>query len=139
MRPTSRVADVVAASQEGRTIFRQYGCKQGWTFSPASNNRGFKLTKKRGATMTHWTGNETQKNVRAQLGKRLLTVGAVIALVSILAGARSAPAQVAGSSTLGITKEELKIVTIGWSAKKKILGKAVYNDNKQKIGVIDDL
>ena len=33
----------------------------------------------------------------------------------------------------------MKVVAIGWSAKKKIMGKAVYNDNNQKIGVIDDL
>ena len=33
----------------------------------------------------------------------------------------------------------MKVVAVGWSAKKKIMGKAVYNDNNQKIGVIDDL
>ena len=48
-------------------------------------------------------------------------------------------AQVAGSTTLGITVEELKAVAIGWSAKKKILGKDVYNDKNEKIGVVDDL
>lgn len=48
-------------------------------------------------------------------------------------------AQVAGSTTIGVTVEELKAVAIGWSAKKKILGKAVYNDKNEKIGVVDDL
>jgi sporulation protein YlmC with PRC-barrel domain len=48
-------------------------------------------------------------------------------------------AQVAGSTTLGVTVEELKAVAIGWSAKKKILGKDVYNDKNEKIGVVDDL
>ena len=48
-------------------------------------------------------------------------------------------AQVAGSTTLGVSVEELKAVAIGWSAKKKILGKAVYNDKNEKIGAIDDL
>ena len=48
-------------------------------------------------------------------------------------------AQVAGSSTIGVTQEEVKVITRGWSAKKKILGKAVYNDAKQKVGTIDDL
>jgi hypothetical protein len=33
-------------------------------------------------------------------------------------------AQVAGSTTVGVTVEELKVVALGWSAKKKILGKA---------------
>jgi sporulation protein YlmC with PRC-barrel domain len=51
----------------------------------------------------------------------------------------SASAGVAGSSTIGITTDEVKVVAMGWSAKKKILGKAVYNDKNEKIGVIDDL
>jgi sporulation protein YlmC with PRC-barrel domain len=48
-------------------------------------------------------------------------------------------AQVAGSTTIGVSVEELKAVAIGWSAKKKILGKAVYNDKNEKVGVVDDL
>jgi hypothetical protein len=35
--------------------------------------------------------------------------------------------------------EELKVVAVGWGAKKKILSKAVYNDKNEKIGVVDDL
>ena len=48
-------------------------------------------------------------------------------------------AQVAGSSTVGVTVEEMKVVALGWSAKKKIMGKAVYNDKNEKIGTVDDL
>jgi sporulation protein YlmC with PRC-barrel domain len=48
-------------------------------------------------------------------------------------------AQVAGSTTVGISVEEMKVVALGWSAKKKILGKAVYNDKNEKIGTVDDL
>jgi sporulation protein YlmC with PRC-barrel domain len=40
---------------------------------------------------------------------------------------------------LGITVDEVVVVAKGWSAKKQILGKAVYNDKKQKIGKVDDL
>ena len=47
--------------------------------------------------------------------------------------------QVAGSTTIGVSQEEMKVVTTGWSAKKDILGKAVYNDSNQKIGTVDDL
>jgi sporulation protein YlmC with PRC-barrel domain len=46
----------------------------------------------------------------------------------------------------GATKETLKAMpkfkagsVAGWSAKKKILGKPVYNDTGQKVGVVDDL
>jgi sporulation protein YlmC with PRC-barrel domain len=28
---------------------------------------------------------------------------------------------------------------LGWSAKKQVLGKTVYNENNEKVGVIDDL
>jgi hypothetical protein len=70
----------------------------------------------------------------------LLSGAAIVGFAAaIFFGVGSASAGVAGSSTIGITTEELKIVAVGWSAKKKILGKAVYNDNKQKIGVVDDL
>jgi sporulation protein YlmC with PRC-barrel domain len=58
----------------------------------------------------------------------------------IVAGAPGgAGAQVAGSATLGVSVEELKMVAVGWSAKKKILGKAVYNDKNERIGTVDDL
>ena len=33
----------------------------------------------------------------------------------------------------------MKDVMHGWSAKKTILGKPVYNDDKEKVGVIEDL
>ena len=68
-------------------------------------------------------------------------VAAAVALVGlIVAGAAGGvSAQVAGSVTIGVSVEELKVVAVGWSAKKKILGKPVYNDKNEKIGVVDDL
>jgi sporulation protein YlmC with PRC-barrel domain len=47
--------------------------------------------------------------------------------------------QVAGSTTLGVTVEEQKVLAVGWSAKKQILGKAVYNSSNEKIGEVEDL
>jgi sporulation protein YlmC with PRC-barrel domain len=70
-------------------------------------------------------------------GIRIVAAMAVTAVISM--SAASAGAQVAGSSTIGVTKEEIKAVMEGWSAKKAILGKAVYNDKNEKIGTIDDL
>ena len=46
---------------------------------------------------------------------------------------------IAGVQTIGVNQEEVKILAVGWSAKKNILGKAVYNDNNEKIGTIDDV
>jgi sporulation protein YlmC with PRC-barrel domain len=71
--------------------------------------------------------------------KGIRIVAATAVTVVILMRAASAGAQVAGSSTIGVTKEEIKAVMEGWSAKKAILGKAVYNDKNEKIGTIDDL
>lgn len=48
-------------------------------------------------------------------------------------------AQVAGSTTPGISVEELKTIALGWSAKKQILDKSVYNDKNEKVGDVDDL
>jgi sporulation protein YlmC with PRC-barrel domain len=40
---------------------------------------------------------------------------------------------------LGVTVNEMVVVTNGWSVKKQIMGKAVYNDKNQKIGKVYDL
>jgi len=49
------------------------------------------------------------------------------------------PAQVAGSTLLGVSSAEMRDVTFGWSAKRQVLGNAVYNDKNERIGVIDDI
>jgi sporulation protein YlmC with PRC-barrel domain len=48
-------------------------------------------------------------------------------------------AQIAGSTTPGMSVEELKTIARGWSATKQILGKSVYNDKNDKVGDVDDL
>ena len=74
---------------------------------------------------------------------------ALIAFAILCGGTFSANAQqtapnqanapVAGSAPLGVTVTEMNTVVLGWSAKKAILGKAVMNDQKQKIGTIEDI
>jgi sporulation protein YlmC with PRC-barrel domain len=81
-----------------------------------------------------------QRDVLIEIQQRIFRAARMMCLaVAILISAGNASAQVAGSSTIGVTQEEIKLVTRGWSAKKKILGKAVYNDAKQKVGTVDDL
>src|SRR5438874_2669910 len=63
----------------------------------------------------------------------------LLALLVILTPNVYLSAQVAGSTSLGVTAEELRAVAVGWSAKKQVLGKTVYNENKEKVGAIDDL
>jgi sporulation protein YlmC with PRC-barrel domain len=65
-------------------------------------------------------------------------VAVLVSLVS-LTPTGYVSAQVAGSTSLGVSAEELRAVAIGWSAKKQVLGKTVYNEKAEKVGVIDDL
>ena len=48
-------------------------------------------------------------------------------------------AQVAGSTLLGVSVAELRDVTLGWSAKRQILGQAVYNTLDERVGTVDDI
>jgi sporulation protein YlmC with PRC-barrel domain len=60
----------------------------------------------------------------------------VCASLVIAAGAADSVAQTAGVS---VSTVELRDVAAGWSAKKQILGKGVYNDTGDKVGEINDL
>lgn len=63
-----------------------------------------------------------------------------VALAVVLsAGCINAHAQVAGTQPLSVTVQQSKALLEGWSVKKSILGKAVYNDKNEKIGSIKDL
>jgi sporulation protein YlmC with PRC-barrel domain len=46
---------------------------------------------------------------------------------------------VAGSTTVGITVTEATQVAMGWSVKKGILGKTIYNEAGDRIGKVIDL
>ena len=48
-------------------------------------------------------------------------------------------AQVAGSTLLGDSYRELRDVTLGWSAKRQILGHPVYNNLDERIGAVEDI
>ena len=48
-------------------------------------------------------------------------------------------APIAGAQPIGVTVQEEAIVARGWSSKKDLLHKAVYNDKGEKIGTIDDV
>ena len=67
------------------------------------------------------------------------TVIAGLMGVMMAVAAVDVAAQVAGSTTTGVTVEELKTIALGWSAKKQILGKPVFNDKDEKVGDVDDL
>jgi len=63
----------------------------------------------------------------------------LLAVSGAFAGVGMASAQVAGSTTLGVSVTETSQLALGWSAKKSILGKIVYSEGGAKIGKVEDL
>lgn len=65
---------------------------------------------------------------------------ATLVLASTVSAASPAAAQVAGgSTTVGISVIESTQIATGWSVKKTLLGKTIYNETGQKIGKVADL
>jgi len=72
---------------------------------------------------------------RSRFTKRYLTSSIVIALLLPAA----APAQVAGSTLLGVETAEVRDLAAGWSVKHQILGSSVFNEKNERIGAVDDI
>jgi hypothetical protein len=68
-----------------------------------------------------------------------MTLSKLVVVVAVAATSFGAQAQVAGTQPLSVTVEQSNALLSGWSVKKSILGKAVYNDQNEKIGTIRDL
>lgn len=64
---------------------------------------------------------------------------AVLSGLAMMTVLPTAIAQVAGSTILSVSVDEMKDVALGWSAKKTILGQDVYNDKNEKIGAVEDI
>ncbi len=80
------------------------------------------------------------------MNQKSIRIGAagLTAATLIVFGAQSGRAQgekppVAGTQGIGVTQTEAQVVATGWSAKKRVLGKPVYNDQGQKIGSVEDI
>ena len=50
-----------------------------------------------------------------------------------------ANAEVVGASVIGVSVSEVVEIASGWSVKKSIMGKSLYNEKGDKIGNVDDL
>ena len=59
--------------------------------------------------------------------------------VLLIAAPASFAQQVVGSTTIGVAYAELRDVTTGWSTKRQVLGKNVFNDKGETSGEIDDI
>ena len=69
---------------------------------------------------------------------------AIWALVFLAASAfgavcQQATAQVAGEQPIGVSVEQTQLIVEGWSVKKSLLGKSIYNDSGEKVGVLHDI
>ncbi len=65
-----------------------------------------------------------------------LMLASIAAMTPTIAAAQP---QIAGSTLVGIAAAELREVTLGWSAKRQVLGQPVFNDKRERIGAIDDI
>lgn len=63
----------------------------------------------------------------------------VVAGLGMLGVHGDAAAQVAGSTTVGVTVTEHKELAHGWSAKRQILGQPIYNESNENVGTINDI
>jgi len=71
--------------------------------------------------------------------KRSIVIAATTGAVLFGAIGASQGQQVVGSTQLGVAVAELRDVTVGWSARRQILGQSVYNDKGEAIGKADDI
>jgi len=71
--------------------------------------------------------------------KRSIVIGAMVSAVLLAATGASQGQQVVGSTQLGVAVAELRDVTVGWSARRQILGQPIYNDKGETIGKADDI
>jgi len=70
-------------------------------------------------------------------GRKLLrTAGALVVIIGLSVITTNV---YAAGNRVGVNKEQMKTISRGWSVKDKIMGKSVYNENKEKIGAVDDL
>jgi sporulation protein YlmC with PRC-barrel domain len=71
--------------------------------------------------------------------KRKIMTAIAAASVLLTGATTSISQQVVGSTQLGVAVAELRDVATGWSAKRQVLGKTVYNDSGDGIGKVDDI
>jgi len=76
------------------------------------------------------------------MNRKIMAMMICLAVVGMMGNAfAQQQAPVAGVTTkaIGVTADELVVVAKGWSAKNQIMGKDVYNDKNEKVGVVEDL
>jgi sporulation protein YlmC with PRC-barrel domain len=62
-----------------------------------------------------------------------------LAVVGMIGNALAQEKTPVAGMSIGVSADELVTVAKGWSAKNQIMGKDVYNDKSEKVGVVYDL
>jgi sporulation protein YlmC with PRC-barrel domain len=71
--------------------------------------------------------------------RKVMAIMVSLAMVGMMGNALAQQQAPVAGMTIGVPSDELMTVAKGWSAKKQIMGKDVYNDQNEKVGVINDL
>jgi sporulation protein YlmC with PRC-barrel domain len=72
--------------------------------------------------------------------RKAMAVMICLAVVGMMGNAfAQKQAPVAGTTTIAIPADEMVTLAKGWSATEQIIGKDVYNDKGEKVGVVEDL
>ena len=78
-------------------------------------------------------------NLKVETMKKIFLITA-LASAGIFGSINLVSAQIAGASTaVGVSVTESTQVALGWSVKKTLLGKDIYNDTGEKVGKVKDL
>jgi sporulation protein YlmC with PRC-barrel domain len=71
--------------------------------------------------------------------KHKMMTAVTAASVLLTAATVSIGQQIVGSTQLGAAVAELRDITTGWSVKRHVLGRTVYNDSGNAVGKVDDI
>ena len=70
---------------------------------------------------------------------KVMAVVICLAVVGMMGNALAQQQEPVAGMSIGVSADELVTVAKGWSAKNQIMGKDVYNDKSEKVGIVDDL
>ena len=73
------------------------------------------------------------------MNRKVMAVMICLAVVGMIGNALAQEKTPVAGMSIGVSADELVTVAKGWSAKNQIMGKDVYNDKSEKVGVVYDL
>jgi hypothetical protein len=123
-----------------RVLQRFIRLRVGRDVSTLYGKRHEHMTLPDGSVAATWR-NQPQQTEEFIMSHTMRVALATVAGITVASAFGYAPvsAQVAGSTLRAAEYAEMRDVTTGWSARRQLLGQAVYNEKNEKIGSVDDL